>query len=99
MIPESSASAAGPCSECELVLDAFFDGELDAADSLACEPNLGQCQGCVIEDEIEIHEMDIRAFRNGWACSGQGYAVELAGRAFRGGIRCGLGGRPASSWL
>jgi anti-sigma factor RsiW len=70
-IPESNASAAGLCSECELVLHAFFDGELDAAVSLACERNLGQCQGCFVEDEIEIHEMDIHAFRNGLACSYQ----------------------------
>jgi hypothetical protein len=71
MIPESNASAAGSCSECELVLLAVFDGELDVAVSLACERNLGQCQGCFVEDEIEIHEMDIHAFRNGLACSCQ----------------------------
>ena len=63
-IPESNASATGPCSEYELVLHAFFDGELDAAVSFACERNLGQCQGCFVEDEIEILEMDIHAFRN-----------------------------------
>jgi len=76
MIPESNASAAGPCSECELVLHAFFDGELDAAVSLACERNLGQCQGCFVEDEIEIHEMDIHAFRNGLACFLSGCEIE-----------------------
>src|ERR1700678_1046880 len=51
MIPESSASNAGPCSEWELVLHAFFDGELDAAGSLACKQHLGQCQGCFVEVE------------------------------------------------
>ena len=71
MIPESNASAAGPCSQCELVLHAFCDVELDAADSLARERDLGQCQGCFVEDESEIQEMDIHAFRNRLACSCQ----------------------------
>ena len=69
MIPESNAIAAGPCSECELALHAFLHGELNAADSLACSGTLGQ--GCFVEDEIEIQEMDIHAFRNGLACSCQ----------------------------
>jgi hypothetical protein len=33
-------------SEWELVLHASFDGELGAADSLACELHLGRCQRC-----------------------------------------------------
>jgi hypothetical protein len=37
---ESSKSTAGACSDWELVLHAFFDGELDARDSLACELHL-----------------------------------------------------------
>ena len=53
-----------------------FDGELDAAVSLACERDLGQCQGCFVEDEIEIHEMDIHAFRNGLACFLSGCEIE-----------------------
>jgi len=44
--PESSMSTAGACSDWELVLHAFFDGELDAADSLACELHLERCQRC-----------------------------------------------------
>jgi anti-sigma factor RsiW len=27
----------------------FSNGELDAADSLACEQHLGQCRGCFVE--------------------------------------------------
>jgi anti-sigma factor RsiW len=42
-------STAGACSDWELVLHAFFDGELDAADSLACELHLGRCQRCSVE--------------------------------------------------
>jgi hypothetical protein len=42
LISESNACAAGPCSEWELVLYAFFDGELDKA-------NCGQCHGCLVE--------------------------------------------------
>ena len=34
--PESGMSTAGACADWELVLHAFFDGELDAVDSLAC---------------------------------------------------------------
>jgi len=44
--PEISMSTAGACSDWELVLRAFFDGELDAADSLACELHLGRCRRC-----------------------------------------------------
>jgi hypothetical protein len=44
--PESGMSTAGACPDWELVLHAFFDGELDAADSLACELHLGRCQLC-----------------------------------------------------
>jgi len=44
--PESSLSTTGACSDWELVLHAFFDGELDAAGSLACELHLDRCQGC-----------------------------------------------------
>jgi hypothetical protein len=29
---------------------------------------VGKSQGCFVEKEIEIQELDIHAFRNGWAC-------------------------------
>jgi anti-sigma factor RsiW len=44
--PETSMRTAGACSDWELVLHAFFDGELDAADSQACELHLERCQRC-----------------------------------------------------
>jgi anti-sigma factor RsiW len=44
--PESGMSTAGACADWELVLHAFFDGELEAVDSLACELHLGRCQRC-----------------------------------------------------
>jgi anti-sigma factor RsiW len=47
--PEPGMSTAGACSDWELVLHAFFDGELDAADSPACELHLGRCQRCSVE--------------------------------------------------
>jgi anti-sigma factor RsiW len=45
-MPEHSMSAAGACLDWELVLHAFFDGELDAADSLDCKLHLQQCRRC-----------------------------------------------------
>ena len=42
-------SISGPCSEWELLLHAFFDGELDAVHSLRCEQHLAQCPGCSVE--------------------------------------------------
>lgn len=48
-MPTSSTSATGPCSEWELALHAFFDGELDAVDSFKCEQHLEQCKGCSVE--------------------------------------------------
>jgi hypothetical protein len=44
--PESSIGTAGACSDWALVLHAFFDGELDAAGSVACMLYLGRCRGC-----------------------------------------------------
>ena len=44
--PESSMTTAGACSDWRLVLHAFFDGELDAAASRACELHLERCQHC-----------------------------------------------------
>jgi len=44
--PEAGMSTAGACSDWELVLHAFFDGELDAADSQACEQHFERCQRC-----------------------------------------------------
>jgi anti-sigma factor RsiW len=49
--PESSVSVAGACSQWELVLHAFFYGELDTADALTCERHLEQCQRCFMEME------------------------------------------------
>jgi anti-sigma factor RsiW len=66
--PESSMSAAGACSEWELVLHAFFDGELDAADSLACELHLGQCKRCAGElKNLKSMRQKFRRSAVGWA--------------------------------
>ncbi len=43
---ETGMSTAGACSDWKLVLHAFFDGELDAADSQVCELHLERCQRC-----------------------------------------------------
>jgi len=46
---EASMGTSVPCLEWEMVLHAFFDGELDAADSLVFEQHLGRCPGCSVE--------------------------------------------------
>jgi anti-sigma factor RsiW len=48
-LPTPEFSTSDPCSEWELALHAFFDGELDAADSSKCEQHLEQCEGCSVE--------------------------------------------------
>jgi anti-sigma factor RsiW len=65
--PTSSMSTAGPCSEWELVLHAFFDGELGAADSLICEQHLERCQRCSGEME-NLKSMRLKFTRSamGW---------------------------------
>ena len=69
--PESSLSTAGPCSDWELVLHAFFDGELDAADSLACELHLQRCQGCSGElKSLKSMRQKIRRSAIGWTAPG-----------------------------
>ena len=66
--PVSSMSTAGACSDWELVLHAFFDGELDAADSLACELHLERCQRCAGElKNLKSMRQKIRRSAIGWA--------------------------------
>jgi anti-sigma factor RsiW len=66
--PESSLSTASPCSDWELVLHAFFDGELDATDALACELHLERCQGCSGElKKLKSMRQKIRRYAVGWA--------------------------------
>jgi anti-sigma factor RsiW len=66
--PEHSMSAAGACSDWELVLHAFFDGELDAVDSLACKLHLRQCQRCSGElKNLELMRQKLRRSAIGWA--------------------------------
>jgi anti-sigma factor RsiW len=66
--PEFNMSTAGACSDWELVLHAFFDGELDAADSLACELHLDRCQRCSGElENLKSMRQRIRRSAIGWA--------------------------------
>ena len=67
--PDTSMSTPGACSDWRLVLHAFFDGELDAADSQACELHLGRCQRCSVEMKSEIDEAEIEAFRHRVGCA------------------------------
>jgi anti-sigma factor RsiW len=67
---ESSLSMAGACSDWELVLHAFFDGELDAADSLACKRHLQQCQCCSGElKNLELMRQKLRRSAIRWVAS------------------------------
>jgi anti-sigma factor RsiW len=69
--PESGISTAGACPDWELVLHAFFDGELDAADSLACKLHLGRCLRCSGElDNLKSMRLKIRRSAIGWAAPG-----------------------------
>ena len=66
--PVSSMSTAGACPDWELVLHAFFDGELDAADSLACELHLERCQGCSGEmKNLKLMRQKFGRSAVGWA--------------------------------
>jgi len=65
--PERSMHTAGPCPEWEFVLHAFFDGELDAADSFTFEQHLAQCQGCSSEVEnLKSMRQKIKRSVRGW---------------------------------
>lgn len=44
-----NGTADGPCSEWELLLHTFVDGELDAVHSFRCEEHLAQCAQCAAE--------------------------------------------------
>jgi anti-sigma factor RsiW len=66
--PESSTSTARACTDWELVLHAFFDGELNAADSLACELHLGRCQRCSGQmKDLKSMRQKLRRSAIGWA--------------------------------
>jgi len=66
--PETNMSTAGACSDWELVLHAFFDGELDAADSLACERHLGRRQrGTGEMKNLKSMRQKFRRSAIGWA--------------------------------
>jgi anti-sigma factor RsiW len=66
--PVSNMITAGACSDWELVLHAFFDEELDAADSLACKLHLGRCQRCSGElENLKSMRQKIRRSAIGWA--------------------------------
>jgi hypothetical protein len=57
----------GACAEWEFALHAFFDGELDPADSFACERHLAHCSGCSLEIEsLEVIRRKIKRFALGW---------------------------------
>ena len=55
------------CLDWELVLHAFFDAELNAADSLACELHLGRCQRCSGEmKDLKSMRQKLRRSAIGW---------------------------------
>jgi|SRR5882724_5319042 len=66
--PEHCRAGAAACAEWGFVLHAFFDGELDLADSFTCERHLAHCQGCSLEIEsLEVMRRKIKRFAQGWA--------------------------------
>jgi anti-sigma factor RsiW len=66
--PETSVSTAGACSDWKLVLHAFFDGELDAAESQACELHLERCLHCSGElKNLKSMRQKFRRSASGWA--------------------------------
>jgi anti-sigma factor RsiW len=65
---ESGMSAFGACREWEFVIHAFFDGELDAAGSPACNLHLARCQRCSGElNNLKSMRKKIRRSAIGWA--------------------------------
>jgi hypothetical protein len=59
-------AGAEACTEWGFALHAFFDGELDPADSFACEQHLRQCQGCSLEIEsLKVMRRKIKRFAQG----------------------------------
>jgi anti-sigma factor RsiW len=66
--PDTSMSTPGACSDWRLVLHAFFDGELDAAGSQACELHLERCQHCSGElRDLKSMRQKFRRSAIGWA--------------------------------
>jgi anti-sigma factor RsiW len=64
--PAQDQGRAGACAEWGFALHAFFDGELDPADSFTCEQHLTQCQGCSLEIEnLEVMRRKIKRFALG----------------------------------
>ena len=60
-------TGAEACTEWGFALHAFFDGELDPADSFACERHVAHCPGCSLEIEsLEVMRRKIKRFALGW---------------------------------
>lgn len=66
---------AGPCSPWEKLLDAFVDGELDAAHAVACEEHMAGCTAC------SARLSSIRDTRTSLSVSSVRYAAPPALRA------------------
>jgi hypothetical protein len=65
--PEHGQAGLAACAEWEFALHAFFDGELDPADSFICEQHLRQCHGCSLEIEnLKVMRRKIKCFALGW---------------------------------
>ena len=66
--PAPETSTAGACTDWELVLHAFFDGELNAVDSLACELHLWRCKRCSGQMKgLKSMRQKLRRSAIGWA--------------------------------
>ena len=79
LVSDRSTAMAGPCVEWEFALHAFFDGELDMADSMMCEQHLAQCPNCSLEVEnLNVMRRKIKRFAMGWSA---GWSAPTALRA------------------
>jgi hypothetical protein len=93
--PESGTSSAGACTDWEPVLHAFFDGELNADDSLDCQPHLGRRR----MKDLKSMRRKLRRSARGWGCAWRLAKIESANIGFRNGVRCRSQRKSASNGL
>ena len=67
--PESSTSSAGACTDWELVLHAFFDGELKLMIRWLASRISGDANVAPASERSEIDEAETHAFRQRVGCA------------------------------
>ena len=92
-VPEFSTNTVGACTDWELVLHAFFEGELNAADFLLASSISGDANVAPANERSEIDEAETQAFRQRVGCAQRLAKSNRLTSAFEAAFAAGLSGK------